>query len=178
MNIYSNSTEGYFIADHPDPEERRIRKRIMDNSLQYAKRHPSDFPIDFKEHYFKLKGIFFTKHGQCVDFKVVTLLTDYDQAGRKAILIRISPDWQSYRFKEWSMNEQPSLSILYFALIPLKKANVGKPKTEEGRPYTVNLFQMKKEKKERFTSILRTQRPTQGKLKLIENEESVWSASS
>lgn len=49
-----------------------------------------------------LKGIFYTKNGQCLECKPVILvkLIENKQYDRLAILFNMRRDWQSYRFQE------------------------------------------------------------------------------
>lgn len=117
----------------------------MNSYLQFAK-EKLFHAISENEHL--LKGIFFTKHGQCVELKTVRLVTDSNPIGRLAILIKMRRDWQSYRFKEKKKNQLPSLSIIDFAIIPLKKPNL-ENRSEENKEErkTFNLFKKKRRKK-------------------------------
>lgn len=108
VHLDYNYCEGYFIPYHLDPQERSFRKDYMDSYLQFAK-EKLFHAISEDEHL--LKGIFFTKHGQCVELKTVRLVTDSNPIGRLAILIKMRRDWQSYRFKEKKKNQLPSLSM-------------------------------------------------------------------
>ena len=61
---------------------------------------------------------------------------DFDRA---AILLNMRREWQSYSFKAFDEKELPSLSILDFAVIPLKKSLgiqgwTKRIKTRGGRP--------------------------------------------
>lgn len=107
-----NYCEGYFIPYHLDPEERSFCKDYMDSYLKFEKErlfHAISEDEDL------LKGIFFTKHGQCAELKTVRLVTDNNETGRMEILINLRRDWQSYRFKEKKKNKLHSLSIIDFA---------------------------------------------------------------
>lgn len=72
--------------------------------------------------YDSLKGIFYTKQGQCLEYRAVRLKTRDGGAGRSAILLKMRRNWHSYRFKALNEEkEQAPMSILDFAVIPLEK---------------------------------------------------------
>lgn len=92
--------------------------------------------------YESLQGIWYTKQGQCLEYKAARLETGDGDAGRSAILLKIRREWQSYCFKAFDEKEIPSMSILDFAVIPLQKprrARVDEKNQNEGRR-TFNLF--------------------------------------
>lgn len=126
----------------------------MNSYLQFAK-EKLFHAISENEHLLKVKGIFFTKHGQCVELKTVRLVTDSNPIGRLAILIKMRRDWQSYRFKEKKKNQLPSLSIIDFAIIPLKKPNlVYRSEENKEERKTFNLLKKKRRKKNRQADAL------------------------
>lgn len=94
-----------------------------------------------------LKGIFYTKNGQCLECKPVRLVKQIEnkQYDRLAILFNMRRDWQSYRFQEIDEKHLPSLSILDFAIIPLKKPHLQKEeeKNQNAGRRTYNLFKKK-----------------------------------
>jgi hypothetical protein len=83
VHLDYNYCEGYFIpysslSLHLDPQERSFRKDYMDSYLQFAK-DKLFHAISISEDEHLLKGIFFTKHGQCVELKTVRLVADYNK---------------------------------------------------------------------------------------------------
>lgn len=94
-----------------------------------------------------LKGIFYTKNGQCLECKPVGLVKQIEnkQYDRLAILFNMRRDRQSYRFQEIDEKQLPFLSILDFAIIPLKKPHLQKEeeKNQNAGRRTYNLFKKK-----------------------------------
>lgn len=132
-------SEGYFIPDDLDPEKRSFQKMCMDRYMGFAL-SAGETLVTYKS----LKGILYTKQGKCLEYKAVRLEKVIGDINfyRSAILLNMRGEWQSYCFKAFNEKELPSLSILDFAVIPLKKPRrprVDEKNQDEGRR-TFNLF--------------------------------------
>ena len=65
LGLDYRDSEGYFIPDDLDPKKRSFHKMCMDRYMGFALRNGETLVTDYES----LKGILYTKQGQCLEYR-------------------------------------------------------------------------------------------------------------
>lgn len=76
VDLLYNEEEGYFIPNELDPENRSWKKRQMDTYMEFALGPESE--ETYFADYDSIKGIFYTRKGQCLECWPVRLVKEIE----------------------------------------------------------------------------------------------------